>query len=254
MPRRALRYVGHAIVSTPFTMIVPVRLPTRPRIDLRVEVRPAPLRPRSVTTSPLFTARSTPCSTWDSPYHACRPEIRRTSSAMRGSHIGFHHLGIRGDLGIRAFGEHRAALQHRDRVADAGNEAHVVLHHEHRASARDFLDEVPHAVDVLVAHSRRRLVEEHQLRLHRERGGDLERALATVGELPRVDAREALEAYPLEKGHRAAIQRVERPFALPEMKARAQGALQRDAHVLEHGEVRKYRRDLEGADDPAPRD
>ena len=49
-----------------------------------------------------------------------------------------------------------------------------------------------HAVDVLVAHARGGLVEQHQLRVHRERGGDLERALAPVGELARVHARELL--------------------------------------------------------------
>src|ERR1700675_3090905 len=115
------------MVSTPFTTIEPVLRPTRPRIDLSVEVRPAPLRPRSVTTSPLFTARSTPCSTCDSPYQACSPEMRRTGSLMGRSHIGFHHLGIARDFRIGAFGENGAPLQHRDRVADAGDDAHVVL-------------------------------------------------------------------------------------------------------------------------------
>src|SRR5262245_31317902 len=66
----------------------PVRFPTSPRIDLNVDVRPAPLRPRSVTTSPLFTAKSTPWSTCDSPYQAWRLETRRTSfnwnPALRG--------------------------------------------------------------------------------------------------------------------------------------------------------------------------
>src|SRR6478672_10904389 len=116
------------MVSTPFTTIDPVLRPTRPRIDLSVEVRPAPLRPRSVTTSPLCTVRSTPCSTWDSPYQAFRPAMRRTSpapdrfcpgSAMRGPHVRLHHGGIARDLGVVALREHRAPLQHRDGVADA---------------------------------------------------------------------------------------------------------------------------------------
>src|SRR4030088_849511 len=101
----------------PFTAIEPLRLPTSPRIDLSVEVRPAPLRPRSVTTSPLFTVRSTPCSTCDSPYQACRFAMLRTASAMGSPHVRFHHRGIGRDLGIRALGEHRAAREHRDAVA-----------------------------------------------------------------------------------------------------------------------------------------
>src|SRR5438067_5696087 len=111
-PRCAILYVGAAMVSTPFTAIDPVRLPTRPRIALRVVVRPAPLRPRSVTTSPLFTLNATPCSTCDSPYHAWRSETRRTSSAIRAPHVRLDHLGIRRDLGVAPFGQHRASRQH----------------------------------------------------------------------------------------------------------------------------------------------
>jgi hypothetical protein len=39
--------------SVPLTMIEPVRRPTRPMMDFSVVVRPAPLRPSSVTTSPF---------------------------------------------------------------------------------------------------------------------------------------------------------------------------------------------------------
>src|SRR5258706_13424908 len=107
----------------PFTAIEPVRRPTRPRIDFSVEVRPAPLRPRSVTTSPLCTVKSTPCSTCDSPYQAWTLETRRTSSGMCGPHVRLHHLRIGGDLGVRPLGQHRAALQHGDAVADPGDHA-----------------------------------------------------------------------------------------------------------------------------------
>src|SRR5512132_467193 len=104
MPRCAILYVGQPMVSRPFTWMEPVRLPTSPSTDLSVEVRPAPLRPRSVTTSPLCTVRSTPCSTWDSPYHACRSEMRRTSLAMglglrAGPHVRLDHLRVPRDLG-----------------------------------------------------------------------------------------------------------------------------------------------------------
>src|ERR1700694_2878452 len=121
MPRCAILYVGQAMVSIPFTTIEPVRRPTSPRIDFSVEVRPAPLRPRSVTTSPLCTVKSTPCSTCDSPYQAWTLETRRTSSGMCGPHVGLHHLRIGGYLGVRPLGEHRAALQHGDAVADPGD-------------------------------------------------------------------------------------------------------------------------------------
>src|ERR1700682_4882562 len=199
----------------PFTLIEPERRPTRPSTDLSVEVRPAPLRPSSVTTSPFCTVRFTPCSTCDSPYHAWRLSMRRTSLAMPSasgassfsrSHVLLDHRGARGDDRVRAFGEHRAAREHGDHVADAGDDAHVVLHHQHRAPDGDFLDEVAHAVDVLVPHARRGLVEEHELGLHGERRRDLQRALAAVGELARVDARELREAYALEQRHGAVVE------------------------------------------------
>src|SRR5512140_983226 len=102
----------------PFTWIEPVRLPTRPRIDFSVEVRPAPLRPSSVTTSPRCTVRSTPCRTCDSPYHAWTPEMRRTSSAMGvfggGAHVRLDHLRILRDFRVASFGQHGAPLHHGD--------------------------------------------------------------------------------------------------------------------------------------------
>src|SRR5689334_8617446 len=119
------------MVSRPLTTMEPVRRPTRPMIERNVEVRPAPLRPRSVTTSPLFTAKFTPCSTCDSPYQACRLETVRTDSATRGprsigtSHVRLDHLRVLRDLGIRALREDGAALQHGDRVADSRDHAHV---------------------------------------------------------------------------------------------------------------------------------
>ena len=63
------------------------------------------------------------------------------------------------------------------------------------------------AVDVLVAHALRRLVEQHQLRVHRQRGRDLERALAAVGQLDRRRAGVASQvdrAQQLERARRSA--------------------------------------------------
>src|SRR4029079_15059662 len=146
---------GMPIASTPFTRIDPARRPTSPSTDFSVEVRPAPLRPSSVTTSPLRTERSTPCSTCDSPYQAFSPAISSTALplAIAGAHVRFLDLGIFGDLGVRSLGEDRAALQHGDPVRDARHDAHVVLDHQHRAALRDLADQLRDAIDVLVAHS-----------------------------------------------------------------------------------------------------
>src|SRR6516164_9393179 len=114
MPKCAMRCVGRWIVSLPLTLILPLRAPVRPRIARIVVVRPAPLRPSSVTTSPGCTTMSTPCSTCDSPYQACRPLISSAAVismgplelALGGAHVGLHHLRVLRDLGIGALGQH----------------------------------------------------------------------------------------------------------------------------------------------------
>src|SRR5688572_28844159 len=138
-----MRYDGMPTVCTPFTTIEPVRRPTMPRILFRVDVRPAPLRPSRVTTSPRLTTKSTPCSTWDSPYHACRlltASISR-ASGMHRPHVRFHDLGVLRYVGVRPLGEHRSALEHGDRVGDTRHDAHVVLDHQHRAPLCHRLDQ-----------------------------------------------------------------------------------------------------------------
>jgi hypothetical protein len=62
-----MRCGGSFTASTPLIMIEPLRRPVSPMIAFSVVVRPEPLRPSSVTTSPRFTRRSTPCRMCDSP-------------------------------------------------------------------------------------------------------------------------------------------------------------------------------------------
>src|SRR5205807_10333494 len=121
--------------------------PTMPMIDFRVVVLPAPLRPTSVTSSPLRTSRSTPCKTCDSPYQAWSPR----ASSMLGSQVRGLHRGVLRDLRVVAFRQHLAAGQHGDALRDAGDDAHVVLDHQHGAALRGALDERGDAVHVLVA-------------------------------------------------------------------------------------------------------
>ena len=61
----------------------------------------------------------------------------------------------------------------------------IVLDHQDGVFRRDALDQRRDLVDVLVAHAGHRLVEQHHLRIERQRGGDLQRALAAIGHLDR---------------------------------------------------------------------
>src|SRR5205807_278463 len=80
------RLDGRRIVSAPPKVIEPSRCPTIPMIDLSVVVLPAPLRPKSVTTSPLATLNAAPWRICDSPYHALRS--RTDSSEAPGAPSG----------------------------------------------------------------------------------------------------------------------------------------------------------------------
>src|SRR5207237_7611636 len=110
----------------------PVRRGTIPMIDFMVVVFPAPLRPTSVTSSPLRTSRSTPCSTWDSPYHACSLATESSASGMLGAQVRRDHGRILRDRLVVAFGEHLAARENGDALGETRHHAEVVLHHQDR--------------------------------------------------------------------------------------------------------------------------
>src|SRR5215469_17704649 len=105
-----------------------------PMIARRVVVLPAPLRPSSVTNSPSPTENSIPCSTWDSPYQALRPETSKSSGMgdcfLAGAHIGLDHLGIGRHCRIIALGEDAAPGQDGDDVAKIGHHGEIVLDHQ----------------------------------------------------------------------------------------------------------------------------
>src|SRR5258708_7768819 len=135
-----------------------------PMIDFMVVVLPAPLRPRSVTTSPASTSNVAPCSTWDSPYQACRASTASSGAvlglSMTGTQIGLAHARMGRDRCVIALRHHPAAREHGDAVGEVGNHAEIVLDHQHSAIGGDPLDERGDAIDVLVSHARHRLVEQ----------------------------------------------------------------------------------------------
>ncbi len=96
-----------------------------------------------------------------------------------------------------------------------------------------------------MAHALRGLVQQHQLGVECQRGGNLQRALAAVRQLHRLGLREAAQVDLLQQRHGFVVECVQAGLGLPEMEAGAQLALQADAHVLQHGEVREHGRDLE---------
>src|SRR5882672_3959062 len=155
-----------------------------PMMALRVVVLPTPLRPSSVTTSPRGTSNSTPWRMCDSPYQAFRPETDRSAASdMLGAQVGLDHFRMTGHRPVIALCDDLAAREDRDVIREIRDDAQVVLDHEHRAVCGYAPDERRDALHVRVRHAGGRLVEEHHFRIQRERGRDLERALAPVGQL-----------------------------------------------------------------------
>ena len=72
--------------------------------------------------------------------------------------------------------------------------------------ADSLLDQRGHFVYVFVAHALRRLIEQHQLRFHRQRGRDLQRALAPVRQLDRHRAGERPQVHRIQQFHRPRVQ------------------------------------------------
>src|ERR1700685_4639140 len=137
-----------------------------PMIALSVVVLPTPLRPSKVTTSPARTSKLTPCRMCDSPYHACRSVTVRSAaiSGMAGPEIGLAYGRIGRHRLVIALREHPAAGEHGDAVAQIGNDAQIVLDHEHGAARGRRANERAYTQDVFAAHAGGRLIEQQQLR------------------------------------------------------------------------------------------
>jgi len=125
---------------------------------------------------------ATPSWAWNA--HRAAPDDAIAGEYRVGrAHVSFLHQRIGRHLGIRPFGQHRAALQHGDGVGNGRHHVHVVLDHQDGAIGRHFLGQAGDTVDVFMPHALGRLVEQHQFRIERQGGSDFKRALAPVGQL-----------------------------------------------------------------------
>src|ERR1700719_2418168 len=188
MPARAITLEASVVSSRSSKRTEPVRFSTMPMIALSVVVLPTPLRPRSVTTSPACTSKVTPWSTWDSPYHASRLLTARSERGsgidglgMAGPEIGFAHRRILRHRLVVALGQHVAAGEHGDAVAQIGDDAEIVLDHQHGALVGQRSDQRADAGDVVVTHAGHRLLEQQHLRLPPPTGGGFHKAASAPG-------------------------------------------------------------------------
>jgi hypothetical protein len=145
---------GMPASSRPSKRTEPRRRSTMPMIAFSVVVLPTPLRPSSVTTSPGCTSKVTPCRMCDSPYQASSPltaSMARAPAAcfsiMAGPEIGFAHRWIGRHGRIVALGEHLAAGEHGNAIAQIGDHAEIMLDHQHGArGATDLISALMRAI------------------------------------------------------------------------------------------------------------
>lgn len=83
------------------------------------------------------------------------------------------------------------------------------------------LDELRDAVHIFVAHALRGLIEQHQLGIHGQCGGDLQRTLAAVGQLAGMHLGKLGQAHLVEQLHGPVVELIEYPLRAPEMHRQA---------------------------------
>jgi hypothetical protein len=126
-----------------------------------------------------------------------------------------------------------------------------VLDHQDGAVRRDPADQLGDTVNVLVAHPGHRLVEQHHLGIERHGRRELERALAAIRQFDRRRADELGKPDVFDQRARIVVQIAQHALRAPEIERIAALALQGDAHILEHAEMREDGRNLEGAHEAA---
>ena len=179
---------------------------------------------------------------------------------MRHAEIGVDHLLVALDLVGRAVGDLAAVFEHDHAVGQVHHHAHVVL--DQRDGGAELLvhveDEARHVLLLLEVHAGHRLVEQQQLRLHRERAAELDALLQAVGQPADRDLADVLDLEEVDDLlDLAAVldllgeRRAEAEDLPEEAAVHLQGAAGHD--VVERRHAAEQRDVLEGARDAAAR-
>jgi len=96
--------------------------------------------------------------------------------------VGGDDLVVLAHLCVGSLGKDLALLQHGDLIGQAADNVHVVVDEHDGATSGDLSDQGDRAVDVLQAHTRRRLVEQEQGGIQSQGQGQLEGTFLAVGQ------------------------------------------------------------------------
>src|SRR5436190_9939815 len=131
----------------------------------------------------------------------------------------------------RSLLEDHTAVEKADAVGDVAREAHLVRGDDHRhAAGGELADHLEDLRDELRIERARHLVEQHQVRLHRERAHDRDALLLSAGQGVGIAARLVREPEALEQSRRAPRRLVLRE---PERESRRERDVAQHAHVRE---------------------
>src|SRR5207302_1843578 len=211
---------------------------------------------------PAWTASDTSRSTSARSYPTLMPSIRRRAAMtlLLRAQVGDLDLPIGGDLGVGAFGDLAAIVEHRAALAHALDDVHLVLddHDGQAGQARAHRQEIVHQLArLLVRHSRRRLVQQQQARLRYQRAADLD--AAAVDHAERADRVEHALGKPRTEGRDqgARLGKISLEFLSQfhspeqvEPESVMQQAMVADHDVVEHGQRQREPRALKRAGDP----
>jgi hypothetical protein len=152
---------------------------------------------------------------------------------------------------VVALGQHFAAGEHGDVVGQRRYDRQVVLDHQHGPVRRHLADQRGDALDVLVRHPGRRLVQQHHLGIEREVVAISSARLRPYGSstacVPANSVRPTASISSSARSWCAASF-----FSDARNRTSGRAPLQRDADVLEHGEIGKHGGDLERAHETHP--
>src|SRR6266480_2800549 len=260
-PRATMACVGRPAMSAPSKTMRPRRGAVRPRMARMSVDFPEPLEPRMQVIDPASTASDTSRSTSARSYPTLMPSIRRRAAMtpLLRAQVGDLDLPIGGDLGVGAFGDLAAIVEHRAALAHALDDVHLVLDNDdgQAGQARAHRQEIVHQLArFLVRHSRRRLVQQQQARLRDQRAADLD--AAPVDHAERAGRVEHAPGKPRAEGRDQSARLGKVAFEFPsqfrspeqvEPQTVMQSAVVADHDVVEHGERQPDPRALKRAGD-----
>ena len=172
----------------------PERGRSRPESVSSVVDLPAPLAPISAVSVPVRDGEGHVLQHVGGAAEDVQPlDLKQVGMAPPGAEVGLDDARVGLHLGGRAFGDQPAAVQHLHAPAEAHDQPHVVLDHQHR-DAELGVDAADHAAEgrgLGRVQPGRRLVEQQRRRLGRQRAGDLDPALVAVAEVAGPPARRA---------------------------------------------------------------